>query len=177
MTAFTHLIDRFIAVTGRALAWLTVAMVLVTVLVVVMRYVFGMGSIALQEAITYLHASVFLLGVAYTLQRGGHVRVDIFYRRFSDRGRAWVDALGTIVFLLPLCAYLVGSSWDYVAASWRIREGSADAGIPAVYLLKTLVPTMAVLLALQGLAELFKTAAVLCGKAPAAATQPQSGAL
>ncbi|TQV82742.1 TRAP transporter small permease subunit [Exilibacterium tricleocarpae] len=137
-------------------------MMIITCIVVTMRYGFGLGSIALQESVTYLHACVFLLGAAFTLKRDGHVRVDIFYRRFSARGRAWVDSLGTLVFLLPVCGFLLAASWDFVATSWAIREVSPDpGGIPAVFVLKTLLPLAAVTLALQGLAEIARNLLLL----------------
>lgn len=103
---------------GVLVSWLALAMVLVTFAVVVLRYAFDAGSIALQESITYMHAILFMLGAAYTLQQDGHVRVDIFYQRFSRRGRAWVDLLGTLLLLVPICLFLLASSWDYVLSSW-----------------------------------------------------------
>ncbi|WP_296898622.1 TRAP transporter small permease subunit [Thiohalocapsa sp.] len=86
---------------GRVVAWLALAMVLVTFLVVVLRYGFDAGSIALQESVTYMHAMLFMLGAAYTLQLNGHVRVDIFYQRFGPRGRAWVDLLCRLFRRVP----------------------------------------------------------------------------
>lgn len=155
-------IDRFTEASGRLLAWLAVAMALLTALVVVLRYGFNIGSIAAQEAITYLHGTLFTLGAAYTLRRDGHVRVDIFYRRFSPRAKAWVNSLGSIVFLLPLCAFIFSISWNYVAESWAIRESSPEpGGIPAVFLLKSLLPLMAITLFMQGLAEVMRNVTVL----------------
>lgn len=155
-------IDQFTEACGRALAWLALAMALLTALVVVLRYGFNVGSILTQEAITYLHGALFLLGAGWTLKNGGHVRVDIFYRNFSPRAQAWVNALGGIVFLLPLCLFIVGVSWNYVAESWAIREASPEpGGIPAVFLLKTLIPLMALNLLLQGLAETLRATLVL----------------
>lgn len=148
-------IDGYTELCGRALAWLTAAIVAITVIVVIQRYGFSMGSIALQEAATYLHGCVFMLGAAYALKQGAHVRVDIFYRRYRPRTRAWVDSLGILVFLLPMCAYILITSWQFAAASWAVSERSLEAGgLPYVYLLKSLLPLMAVNLALQGLAEL-----------------------
>jgi TRAP-type mannitol/chloroaromatic compound transport system permease small subunit len=155
-------IDCFTEATGKFLAWLLLAMALLTTAVVLSRYGFNTGSIMAQEAITYLHGGVFMLGAAYTLKHDGHVRVDIFYRRFSPRGRAWINALGGIVFLMPLCGFIAVSSWDYVEASWIIRETSADAGgIPGVFLLKTLLPLLALNLFLQAVAETLRNAATL----------------
>lgn len=156
------IIDQFTDKAGRLLAWLCLAMALLSCLVVLLRYGFGLGSIAMQEAVTYMHASVFMLGAAFTLKRGGHVRVDIFYRRLSQRGCAWINSIGTIVFLLPFSIFLIAVSWQFVSASWAINEGSADpGGIHAVYMLKTLIPIMGLQLLLQGLAELLRNALFL----------------
>lgn len=161
-TALLKAIDTTTDATGRLLAWLTLAMMLVLCLVVFLRYGFGTGSVALQEAVTYLHGAVFMLGAAFTLKHDGHVRVDIFYRRFSPRAKAWVNSLGGILFLLPLCCYFFIISWDFVEQSWLIREISSEpGGLPAVFLLKTLIPLMAVNLGLQGLAEVLRSAQVL----------------
>jgi TRAP-type mannitol/chloroaromatic compound transport system permease small subunit len=155
-------IDAFTDWSGRCLAWLGGIMAVLTAAVVVLRYGFDTGSIAAQEAVTYLHATLFMLGAAYALKQGAHVRVDIFYRGFSARTRAWIDSLGAIVFLLPLCAVIALLSLDFVARAWSVREGSADAGgIRGVFLLKSLLPLMALNLALQGLAELLRNAVFL----------------
>lgn len=155
-------IDTFTDVTGRALAWLLAAMALITFLVVVLRYGFEIGSIAGQESVTYLHASVFMLGAAYALKSDAHVRVDIFYSRFRPLTRAWINALGCILFLLPLCAVIFFSSFDLVEQTWSVREVSGDSGgIPAVFLLKSLIPLMALNLALQAIAELLRNAVML----------------
>lgn len=158
----TSAIDTFTEWTGRIIAWLVAAMALLTTVVVVMRYGFDTGSIAGQEAVTYLHATLFMLGAAFALKTDAHVRVDIFYRRFSPRTRAWINALGGIVFLLPLCVLIATLSSDYVQQAWRIREISSDAGgIPAVFLLKSLIPAMAFTLLLQGVAEILRNLALL----------------
>jgi TRAP-type mannitol/chloroaromatic compound transport system permease small subunit len=149
---------------GRLVSWLTLLMVLVTCAVVVLRYAFDLGWIAMQESVTYLHASVFLIGAAYTLRHEGHVRVDIFYRKLSRRLRAWVDLLGALLLLMPVCGFMVWISWDYVVQSWALGEGSREAGgLPFVYLLKTLILAMGVLLLLQGLASLARNLLYLSG--------------
>lgn len=128
-------------------------MVLVTFIVVLLRYLFASGSIALQESITFMHAMVFMLGAAYTLRHEGHVRVDIFYRKFGPRGRAWVDLLGVLFLLLPVTLFITWISWEYVASSWSLLEGSREpGGLPGVFLLKSVIPLMALLLVLQGVA-------------------------
>lgn len=165
MKVFQHLIkgiDQFTDITGRAISWLTLLMVVLTVIIVVLRYYFESGSIALQESITYLHGVVFMLGIAFTLQRGGHVRVDIFYRGFSPRKKALVDFIGGLVFLLPVCLLIFIFSWDYVLASWAIGETSEErSGIAGVYLLKTLLLLMPATLILQGTAETLRNLLVL----------------
>ncbi len=150
---------------GRAIAWLTLAMVVVTFTVVLFRYLFNTGWIAMQESITYMHALVFMLGAAYTLRHDGHVRVDIFYQRFGPRGRAWVDLLGTLLLLLPFMLFIAWVSWEYVAISWELEEGSREAGgLPGVYLLKTAIPLMALSVLLQGGALALRAVLVLLGQ-------------
>ena len=152
---------------GRAVSWLTLGMVLVTFTVVVLRYVFDMGWIAMQESVTYMHSLVFLGGAAYTLKHGGHVRVDIFFDRLSARARAWVDLLGTLLLLVPVCAFLGWVSWEYVLQSWGLLEGSREAGgLPAVYLLKTMILVAVALLMLQGWAMALRNLLLLLGRHP-----------
>lgn len=147
------MIERVVDWTGRTLAWFVLAMVAVMVVVVIARHGFDAGWIALQESATWLHGLVVMLGLAYTLQHDAHVRVDVLYRRFGERTRAWVDLVGCVVLLLPLCGFIAWSSWPYVVESWRLGEDSREAGgLPALYLLKTSIPTAAVLLAAQGAA-------------------------
>lgn len=152
-----HAVDRFSQLWGRGLAWLLYAMMLITCAVVLLRYGFAIGTIALQESVIYLHGLVFMLGAAYTLQRDAHVRVDIFYRNFSMRTKALINLLGTLLFLMPVCIFIAYASWNYVASAWSIRESSVETqGIAAVYLLKTLIPLSAGLLLLQAVAELIR---------------------
>jgi TRAP-type mannitol/chloroaromatic compound transport system permease small subunit len=162
LRACVHYIDIFTDRSGRLLAWLVFGMALLTTVVVVMRYGFNVGSIMAQEAVTYMHGCLFMLGTAYALKSGAHVRVDIFYRNFGPRAQAWVNSLGGIVFLMPLCAFIGFSSWNYVSESWIVRETSPEpGGIPAVFLLKSIIPLMAINLFLQGLAETLRSAMVL----------------
>lgn len=147
---------------GQMISWLTLILVALVIIVVLSRYLLGIGSIAIQESVAYVHAVIFMLGLAFTLQRGGHVRVDIFYRDFSARRKAIVDLIGTVIFLLPFCGLILFGSWDYVMASWSIKESSSETGgIAAVYLLKTLMLFMPITLALQGLAQIIDSVLVL----------------
>ena len=117
----------------------------------------GIHSIALQESVMYMHGCVFMLGIAFTLKEKAHVRVDVLYERYSDQVRALIDMLGTILFLIPVNAFIFWISLEYVNFSWSLSESSAQpGGLPAVYLLKTLIPVMAGLVTLQGIAEFLK---------------------
>ena len=172
-----QLIDHINDIVGRSISWLTLLMVIVTFLIVMLRYIFNSGSIAMQESIIYLHTIVFMLGVAYTLKQNGHVRVDIFYEKMSVRCRAWIDLLGTIFLLIPFCIFIIVFSWNYVSLSWSLLEGSRDAGgIPALFLLKTTIPVMAVLLMFQGIAQGLRSVLVLKGQIAAIETETDSKA-
>jgi TRAP-type mannitol/chloroaromatic compound transport system permease small subunit len=149
---------------GRAVAWLTFIMVIVTSIVVVDRYLFSSGSIRLQESIGFMHAAVFMLAAAYTLAANSHVRVDIFYSRMSPRNRAIVDLSGTVILLLPFCVFLIWTSWDYVVTSWGIQESSRETGglpFPFPALLKSFIPVAAMLLIMQGLVMILESLQVL----------------
>ena len=151
-------IEAFIDWSGRTVSWLTLLMVIVTFIVVVLRYIFDIGWIGLQESITYLHAMVFLIGAAWAMQQQAHVRVDIFYSRFSAKTRAWIDLLGSLVFLLPVTMFVAWISWEYISDSWAVLEGSREAGgLPAVFLLKSLIPVLALMLVLQAFVQIYRS--------------------
>jgi TRAP-type mannitol/chloroaromatic compound transport system permease small subunit len=150
-------------VTGKGISYLTLLMVLgmftstlLSKIGSLTGYNFsGISLIALQESVTWMHAAVFTLGAAYTLQQNEHVRVDIFYNRFSQRTQALIDIVGTLLFLLPVAVFILVSSWRYVSLSWKLGEASAEAGgLPGVYLLKSLVIVMPLLLIIEGLHQL-----------------------
>ena len=133
-------------------------MVILTALIVIMRYLFDLGWIWMQELVVWMHAAVFMLAAAYTLALDEHVRVDILYRKLSRRGRAWVDTLGVLLLLLPTCGWILYTSFDYVGDSWRIMESSRETGgMPGLFLLKTLIVITPILLALQGMALAVRT--------------------
>ena len=147
--SFVDTLNEYI---GGLIGWFTLLMVIVTFMVVVLRYGFDLGWIAMQESVTYMHALVFTAGAAYTLRHNGHVRVDIFYTRMSASKRAWINLIGTLGMLLPVCVFILWVSWDYVASSWSLMEGSREAGgLPLVFLLKSFIPLLVVLLMLQGI--------------------------
>jgi TRAP-type mannitol/chloroaromatic compound transport system permease small subunit len=155
-------IDRTTTAIGRTVAWASLLVVLVQFAVVLMRYVLGVGSLWVQESIIYAHAALLMLAAAWTLRDGGHVRVDIFYADATPRTKALVDLLGALCLLLPFAVALGMLSTPYVIRSWSILERSREtSGLPIVFLLKTLIPLFALLLALQGISQAIRAAAVL----------------
>jgi TRAP-type mannitol/chloroaromatic compound transport system permease small subunit len=150
---------------GRAVAWLTLAMVLVTFCVVVLRYVFDVGFVRLQESYVWMHGVVFMLGAGYTLLHQGHVRVDIIYRGASPRYKAWVDLLGVLLMLWPMLVTVWLVAWPYVATSWSRLEASREAGgLPGLFLLKAVILAFCLLLGLQGLSLAIRSLLLLTGR-------------
>ncbi|PKG98257.1 TRAP transporter small permease subunit [Paraglaciecola sp. MB-3u-78] len=155
-------IDSINAFLCRLVSWFTLFMVLLTLLIVVLRYGFNLGWIAMQESVMYLHGMVFLLGAAHTLRVNGHVRVDIFYRRFSPNKQAKVDIFGSLFLLMPVNIFIFIVSFDYVMRAWRVMEASQEAGgIPGVFLLKSLILLFSFTMLLQGIAEVIRNVAKL----------------
>jgi TRAP-type mannitol/chloroaromatic compound transport system permease small subunit len=149
---------------GKWTAWLALTMVLVQFIVVVMRYVFGIGSIMMQESIIYMHGMLFMVGAGYTLLHDGHVRVDIFYREAAPRTKAMVDLLGAVFFLIPVSILIWAYSWGYVLQSWSVFEGSKEtSGIQAVFLLKSVILVFCGLMILQALSMIIASVLRLTG--------------
>jgi len=147
---------------GEAAAWLSLAMVVLTVVDVVMRYLFNTGAVWVQELEWHLFGLTFLLAAGYTLLMDAHVRVDIFYARQPRRVKAWIDLFGTLLFLFPVCAVVLWSSQKFVLNSWGFQEGSPDpGGLPGRWLIKSMIPVGFLLVALQGVSELLKNVLVL----------------
>jgi TRAP-type mannitol/chloroaromatic compound transport system permease small subunit len=155
-------IDSLTRAIGRAVAWLVLVIVLLQFALVVARYGFGLGSIRLTETVTYAHATLFMAAAAWTLQAGGHVRVDVFYAEAAPRTRALIDLAGALLLLLPFMLLLLWLSVPFAAHSWAVLERSQEtSGLPFVYLLKTLIPLFAALMALQGVAQAIRAAQAL----------------
>jgi TRAP-type mannitol/chloroaromatic compound transport system permease small subunit len=153
---------------GKAVSWLTLVMVLLTFVIVILRYGFNLGWIWLQESLTYVHVTVFCIVAAWTLQQDGHVRVDIFYAGMTEKKRALVDLTGSLLFLVPLCIFMLVVSWPYVANSWKLLESSREAGgLPLVFLLKTLMMVLPTLLLIQAVININDTWKLLRSKSPA----------
>lgn len=167
MSRLADTIDSLSALIGRGVAWLALVIVLLQFVLVVARYLFGIGSIWMTESVVYGHAALFLLASAWTLRSGGHVRVDIFYADASPRARAWIDLIGALALLLPFALVLLWLSLPFAARSWAILERSQEAsGLPLVFVLKTLVSVFAAMMALQGIAQAIRSVCVLRLGAP-----------
>ena len=158
MNQITRSLDFFSEMTGRFCSWFVALMALITCVVVVMRYGLDLGSVLLQDVVLYLHGALFLLGSSFALKRNAHVRVDIFYREFSEKKKAFIDLVGHCLFLQPVCWVIFLFSWGFVELSWRIMEVSAEPdGLPFVYLQKSLLIALCLFMALQSFSEILKS--------------------
>ena len=164
LEGFVHAVDRMNEAIGRGVAWLTLAMVLITFVVVILRYVYALGWVWLQESYVWLHGVVFMVGAGYTLLHNGHVRVDVIYRPAGPRYKALIDLLGSIFLLMPMLLLIFFVSFDYVADSWaRLEESREAGGMPGLFLLKSVILAFCVLLGLQGLSLAGRSILVLTG--------------
>jgi TRAP-type mannitol/chloroaromatic compound transport system permease small subunit len=162
---FVRLVDALNEGVGRVIGWLTVGTVAVCALVVVLRYAVGVGFIWMQELYVWIHAAVFMLGAGYTFKVNGHVRVDLLYAKASVRTKAWVELFGGAVFLLPWLIIVGAMAMPWIWASILTNESSASTGgMPALYVLKTIIPLFCLLLGLQGLAIMARSVLVLAGR-------------
>jgi len=164
LVALMRFIDGLNQTIGKTVAWLAVIMVITQFSVVVLRYVFGFGSIMMQESVVYMHSFLFMIGAGYTLLHNGHVRVDVFYREASIHKKAVIDIFGVVFLLLPVCVLIADSSWKYVYQSWSIMEGSVEtSGIQALFILKSVILVFCFLLALQGIGLALRSFLILKG--------------
>ncbi len=157
MNQIADALDAVNRLVGSVVRWFALAMMLLQFLVVLLRYIFGFSDIALNESVLYLHAGLFMLGAGYTLLVDGHVRVDIFYAKASARSRALIDLFGHLFLLMPAMLVILYWSWPSVRNSWSILEGPISVGgIPASFLLKSLIPAFCLLLLVQSVACLLR---------------------
>jgi len=164
---YIRIVDRLNEKVGQFVAWLTTVLVLVVFYDVILRYVFAKGNIAMQELEWHIFSMIFLLGAAYTLKIGGHVRVDIVYVKFSEKTKAWINLIGAFLFLIPFSVIVIYATKDFILNSWAVQEVSPDpGGLPARYVLKAMIPLGFFLLILQGVAEAFKNLLTISGEAP-----------
>ena len=158
------IIDQFSEITGKGVSWLAFLMVILVTADVVMRYLFHVSFVALQELEWHLFALIFLLGGAYTLKHNAHVRVDLFYQRLGKKGRAWINLAGCLIFLFPGCYLVVTTSIPFVHASFSLHEMSPDpGGLPARYVLKMAIPAAFIMMALQGVSMLIHSLLEIAG--------------
>jgi TRAP-type mannitol/chloroaromatic compound transport system permease small subunit len=166
VSSVSFIIDTINKKIGEWVSYFTFLMAAVTFTVVVLRYGFNLGWIVMQESVVYLHAAVFLLGSAYTLQHDGHVRVDVFYRGFSRKRKALVNLIGTLFLLLPMMVFITAVSWHYVFESWQTLEGSMESGgLPFLYVLKSFILLFSLTMFFQGVSEALKQTLILAGVA------------
>ena len=161
----SQFIDALNEKIGLGVAWLTTLMVLTVTYDVIMRYGFKRGNIAVQEMEWHLFAVIFLLGAAYSLKKDAHVRVDIIYTKLSTKQKAWIDFIGTFIFLIPFSIIIIYSTRNFIESSWAVGEVSPDpGGLPARYVLKAMIPAGFILLLLQGISQAIKNLMVITGQ-------------
>ena len=166
LRAYIRFANRLNEAVGFGVSWLTTLLVLVVCYDVFTRYLLKMSIVAVQELQWHLFAVIFLVGAAYTLKHGGHVRVDVFYSRFSEKAKAWIDLVGSLVFLIPFSILAIWSSQGFVAQSFALGETSPNpGGLPYRFVLKLVIPVGFLLLALQGIALAFRSLLKILGEA------------
>ncbi|AWB68024.1 hypothetical protein C2869_17030 [Saccharobesus litoralis] len=175
MKQISFFIDQVSEWLGKITAWFTLLMVVLMTSVVVMRYGLNIGSIALQESVSYFHAAALLFAAGYTLKYDEHVRVDVFYRHFSLKKKAMVNLLGHLCLLLPVVIFIFCMSVEYVANAWQIKEASAEpGGLPLVYVLKSFILVFSVVMVLQAVSEIIKSILLLTQSQSQSQTQSQT---
>lgn len=153
------------ALLGRVFSWFTLGIVVVCFTVVALRYAFSTGFVWMQDLYVWMNGIMFTGIAGYVLMKEGHVRVDIFYRPAELRRKAWIDLIGTTVFLAPFTYVVVIYSWAYVSRSWRFGETSGNiGGLPGLYILKSFIIVFAVVVALQGLAMALRSILVIMNR-------------
>ncbi len=158
LSSYIRFVNKTNEIMGKYFAWLTTVMVLVVVYDVILRYAFNISSVGMQELEWHIFAVSFLMGVPYALLKNEHVRVDLFYSRFSQKQKAWIDLFGTILFLIPFVLVVIYTSINYVENSILLNESSPDpGGLPMRYILKSFIPLSFFFLLLQGISLLFKS--------------------
>ncbi|MYE00815.1 MAG: TRAP transporter small permease subunit [Alphaproteobacteria bacterium] len=176
LKALVRAIDAANEHLGRAVSWFALFMVLMQFAVVLLRYVFGLGFIPMQESVLFMHSILFLVGAGYTLLHNGHVRVDIFYGAATPERKALIDCIGVLVFLWPLCAVMTWKGLTFVGASVRVLEGSPEGTFMPFWLLKSLLLVFPFVLSLQGLSMLVHALFVMRGlERPADAAAEERG--
>ena len=157
MEALQNFFDRFSEFIGKVSAALMILLLINVFYDVIARYFFQASSIGLQELEWHLFASMFLLGIAYTLKEEGHVRVDVIYEKLSEKNRAWINCIGCLLFLLPFCALVIWYGYDFALESYHLNETSGDpGGLSHRWLIKSMIPLSALAVIFSGLGMLIK---------------------
>ena len=165
LSCIQTVIERFIECLGRVTSWLIAGLLFNVVVVVLLRYVFNISITAIQESIVYLHATIFMLGICYAFQQNAHVSIDFLNTRLPIQWRIWIRISGNLLLLMPFGVSLLWFSQDYVAYSWSLREHSAETdGLPIVFVLKTLIPVLAITLLLVGITDTIQQLKVFRGQ-------------
>lgn len=165
MKFISQIINRFNDLIGQTISWMALVLVLLIVVDVFLRYVFQFSSPAVFELEWHLFAALFLLGAGWTFKNDQHVRVDLFYQKFSEKGKAVVNLFGTLILLLPFCVVGFIESFDFALNSFKIGETSPDpGGLPARYIIKSCIPVSFLLLGLQGLSTILTSTLALTQK-------------
>jgi len=168
-------IDRLNDVIGRSISWLSTLLVVVVCFDVFTRYFMRSSSVAVQEMEWHIFAVLFLVGAAYTLKEDAHVRVDVFYSRMTPRQKAFIDLIGSLVFLIPFSLLVIYTSQTFISMSYAIQETSPDpGGLPYRFLLKAMIPSGFFLVLLQGISMIIHALCTLAGKPTTTPTTAES---
>lgn len=163
-TAFSLAIDRIVRWLGEKASWLWLVLVLVIVFQVAQRYLFGQGSIAVEELQWHIYGVAFLLGLGFCLQVDRHVRIDVLAEQWSLRTKAWIELIGLVVFLLPFVIAVTYEATKLVHTSWQFGEISpAPGGLPYRWIIKAFIPLGFFVLGIAGLSRLSRCTAYLFG--------------
>ena len=159
MLSIITIIEFIIRWIGEKSSYINVLLVMIICIDVFMRYILNTTQTWVIELEWHLFALIFLLGASYTLQEDQHVRVDLFYADRSNKSKAWINLAGTLLFLVPWCLILINSSFNYATNSWMMNEGSPNpGGLPARYIIKYCMTFGFILLLLQGIAVIYRSA-------------------
>ena len=148
-------INNFIDMVSKLLIGMLIIMIAILIVIILGRYFFAWGSVAIQEFVMYLHSTIFMIGICYVCKEKSHVSIDIFSRNYTEPRKIKINLLFDFIFLIPFSIFIIYISFDMVTASWNILEGSGEAGgLDFVYLLKTLIPVTGFLILLSSISNI-----------------------
>ncbi len=165
VTMLVSVIEKAVLGIGKTVSWLNIILMLIILVQVILRYLFNLGSVALEELQWHLYAVGIMTGLSYAMTEDTHVRLDLLHARLRRKTRAWIDIIGILVLVLPWCYVIIHHGMDFVAASWRVKEASASpTGLPCYYIIKSVIPVSFGLLVLAAVARLLRMCLVIAGK-------------